>query len=117
MPSLIQFSTLSPIPGFRAWLIQQFRELERGSKSIFTSFNWGEAEHLVKGTEGKPLNQLRQILFDSSWIKDEGKSQLLEAPLMRLCAHYLFLEKRRKFALDSVGKSRYQFVVSELDKG
>lgn len=50
-----------------------------------------------------PLGDLRTILVDSSWMKEETKATLLENPLMRLCAHYLFVEKRRGFALDSVG--------------
>ncbi len=43
-------------------------------------------------------------------MREEAKAKLLENPLMRLCAHYLFVEKRRGFALDSVG--RFIFFVN-----
>ena len=102
IPSIKQFSTLSPIPGFRSWLLHQLRETERGRETILTKFDWREANVLIKSTNGKPYEQLRQILVDSSWMKDDSKSKLLEFPLMRLCAHYLYAEKRRGFAVDSV---------------
>lgn len=104
IPSIKQFSTLSPIPGFRSWLLHQLRETERGRETILTKFDWREAEVLIKSSNEKPYEQLRQILVDSSWMKDDSKSKLLEGPLMRLCAHYLYTEKRRGFAVDSVGK-------------
>ena len=104
MPYLKQYSTLSPIPGFRAWLVQQLRETERGRETILSKFNWGSAQQLIKSTKENPLGELRHLLVDSSWIREEAKAKLLENPLMRLCAHYLFVEKRRGFALDSVGE-------------
>ena len=41
-----------------------------------------------------------------SWLEegDSALCQLLEPVLMRLCARYLYTEKRRGSALDSVGK-------------
>lgn len=102
IPSIQQFSTLSPIPGFRSWLLHQLRETERGRETILTKFNWREADVLIKSSNEKPYEQLRQILVDSSWMKDDSKSQMLQNPLMRLCAHYLYTEKRRGFAVDSV---------------
>jgi malonyl-CoA decarboxylase len=105
IPSLQQHSTLSPIPGFRSWLLQQLRETERGRKTVLTDFNWGTALQLINSTKENPLGMLRSLLVDSSWMREEAKAKLLENPLMRLCAHYLFVEKRRGFALDSVGKS------------
>lgn len=104
IPSLKQHSTLSPIPGFRSWLLQQLRETERGRKTVLTDFNWGTALQLINSTKENPFGLLRSFLVDSSWIREEAKAKLMEKPLMRLCAHYLFVEKRRGFALDSVGK-------------
>jgi len=60
---------------------------------------------LINSTKENPLGLLRSLLVDSSWMREEAKAKLMENPLMRLCAHYLFVEKRRGFALDSVGKS------------
>ena len=43
------------------------------------------------------------MLNTNSWSEDEQLSGFLETPLMRLCAHYLYNEKRRSYALDGVG--------------
>ncbi|KAI9555443.1 hypothetical protein GHT06_017958 [Daphnia sinensis] len=102
IPSLQQHSTLSPIPGFRSWLLQQLRETERGRKTVLADFDWGPAQQLINSTKENPFGQLRNLLVDSSWMREEAKATLLKHPLMRLCAHYLFVEKRRGFALDSV---------------
>ena len=48
--------------------------------------------------------RLRQMLNTNSWTEDEDLSAFLEKPFMRLCAHYLYNEKRRSYALDSVGE-------------
>ena len=105
IPSLRQFSTLSPIPGFRSWLLHQLRETERGKETILSgNDSWGEFQSLfgIKGEQS--WSDLRLLLLDNTWIKDESKVHSLEGPLMRLAAHYLYHEKRRGFALDSVGK-------------
>jgi|SRR5579872_2776753 len=65
------FSTLSPIPGFRAWL-------ER-------------AEELAP--EATP-RAIRDALTKRSWYRDPKTSDALREPLMRLCAHYLLEAKR-----------------------
>jgi malonyl-CoA decarboxylase len=59
LPNLKQFSTLSPIPGFRAWA----------------------AKHL--GDDEKSL------LATAHWWEDAHVSAALQAPLLRLCARYL----------------------------
>ncbi|KAA0198150.1 hypothetical protein HAZT_HAZT000099 [Hyalella azteca] len=47
--------------------------------------------------------RVRQMLATNSWAQDEAFRRALEAPFMRLCAHYLYAEKRRGYALNSVG--------------
>ena len=104
--NLNQFSTLSPIPGFRSWLLQQLTDAERGRDTLLNQCNWCEVKgHFnLKETEGPPFAQLRQLLSDNSWVKEESAVRSLENFLMKLCAHYLYVEKRRSYALDSVGK-------------
>ncbi|XP_047737332.1 malonyl-CoA decarboxylase, mitochondrial isoform X2 [Hyalella azteca] len=46
--------------------------------------------------------RVRQMLATNSWAQDEAFRRALEAPFMRLCAHYLYAEKRRGYALNSV---------------
>jgi malonyl-CoA decarboxylase len=64
-PRLKQFSTLSPIPGFRRWLTQRL-------------------------TDGNASNAalLRQLAHDG-WWNDLQQSETLRANLMQLCATYL----------------------------
>ncbi|KAF2350032.1 Malonyl-CoA decarboxylase N-terminal [Trinorchestia longiramus] len=46
--------------------------------------------------------RVRQMLATNSWAQDEDMRRALEQPFMRLCAHYLYAEKRRGYALNSV---------------
>jgi malonyl-CoA decarboxylase len=71
LPNLKTFATLSPIPGFRAWL-------ER-----------------TLATEPELLDEAqRATLARADWPQDETASTSLEAPLTRLCARYLVRETR-----------------------
>jgi malonyl-CoA decarboxylase len=65
-PNLKTFSTLSPIPGFMAWL------------------------HTHEET-GSPLEV---ALRSRTWSKDPEVVTAVREPLLRLCAHYLIEEKR-----------------------
>nr|CAD7394593.1 unnamed protein product [Timema cristinae] len=47
-------------------------------------------------------SELRKMLHTNSWVGEAGLMSALEGPLMRLCARYLYLEKRRGYTLDSV---------------
>jgi len=104
MSNLNQFSTLSPIPGFRSWLLHQLTDAERGRDTMLNHCNWGEVKSHFKLDEeaAQPFSQLRQLLLDNSWVKEESTTRSLETVLMKLCAHYLYIEKRRSYALDSV---------------
>ena len=73
-PKLRRFATLSPIPGFRAWLEQNAGVLN--------------AEPLVAR------------LKDPDWDKDAE----IKARLTALCARYLLREKNHKEPLDSVAR-------------
>jgi malonyl-CoA decarboxylase len=50
-------------------------------------------------------SELKQLFKTNGWANDSTLVSLLEVPLMRLCAVYLYLEKRRGYALDNVGKT------------
>ena len=62
----------------------------------------------IKGvlpSSGKSVfESLRKALQNNGWVNTEATVQVLRQPLMRLCARYLFLEKRRNYALNPVGK-------------
>ena len=103
LTNLQQFSTLSPIPGFRSWLLHQLVEAERGRETLLNHCNWSDLKDLFQVRE-VPFAQLRQLLANNSWLKEESQVRTLETFLMKLCAYYLYVEKRRGYALDSVGK-------------
>lgn len=47
--------------------------------------------------------ELNQVISQNEWVNNEKLADELENPLMRLCARYLVMTKRRGFAMDSVG--------------
>src|SRR5216684_550588 len=97
LPHVRNYATLSPIPGFRAWLDQRIIE---------------EGGDLLAANEQKALQQLPSelaglglgvLLGRPRWYADEKLALALRGPLLRLCARYLLLEKSAKGrALDPV---------------
>jgi malonyl-CoA decarboxylase len=67
---------------------------------------------LVKPAEADRLKQLTgaadaaaaiaDILARKDWFEDAAAAQAMEAPMLRLCAHYLIKEKRGETAHDRV---------------
>jgi malonyl-CoA decarboxylase len=84
--SLKFYATLSPIPGFRAWLNQ-----ELASTSSIFEFSESERLHLSQ-------------LDDSSLYDDDAKAQQVKPLLMHLCAYYLLNAKRGDEPLDAVAR-------------
>ena len=98
LKGLKTFATLSPIPGFMAWL-----------EGLLD----GDAEDLVSAAEAKALmarsgadsgsSALRGLLKDD-WRDNAETADLLRKPLSRLCARYLLSEKRGGRPLDAVAR-------------
>lgn len=97
------FSTLSPIPGFRSWLIAAINQEIRdpSDKELFTK---EELEEIKKtsGEDQQGLPLMKEILLTNSWCLLPELTAALKQPLMRLCARYLVSEKRRGYALNPV---------------
>ncbi|KAF0135948.1 MAG: malonyl-CoA decarboxylase, partial [Rhodospirillaceae bacterium] len=87
-PGLKTFATLSPIPGFRAWLEKKLKEGEPG---LLTA---GEHRILKTVTGIGAKGGLKALLAREDWSGDEAVAVALKAPLTRLCARYLAVEKR-----------------------
>ena len=89
LPGLQTFSSLSRIPGFRAWLDTRIAEGDAG---------------LLRGTEARALialsgaeigpAALRALLARPKWYAEDDIAAALRAPLMRNCARYLLHAKR-----------------------
>jgi malonyl-CoA decarboxylase len=73
LPNLTQFSTLSPVPGFRAWAAARLSETEK------------------------------TLLDTADWWSDPQTSAALQAPLLKLCARYLTGEGRDPVAKFHLG--------------
>ena len=80
MPGLRTFATLSPIPGFRKWLVRAAREHRLAGEG-----DLGDVE-------------------SSEWVAERRPDDDLEARLLRLCARYLLHEKRGRQPLDPVAR-------------
>ncbi len=91
-PQLKRFITLSPLPGFTAWLKAQRTD------DLLTP---AERRSLPRrgGNEQHPLALMR----NPEWHRNPTLAAALEAPLLRLAARYLLREKRQNGrALDPV---------------
>lgn len=96
-PRVKTFATLSPIPGFRAWLDEQFAQ---GAPGMLTAADRKALGAAVQGIASK--GTLKQLLA-TPWHETPATATALKAPLMRLCARYLAEAKRDNgSALDPV---------------
>jgi len=105
-PKMHQFSTLSPIPGFTKWLLGSLKTAQRDPGNQQLIFR-PEIDSLRPVFERKyPDKEFFGAFLDAlklnSWYSDGELVDLLEAPLMRLCSQYLYLTKRRGYAMDPV---------------
>lgn len=116
-PEITRFSSLSPIPGFRDYLIAELQAFQKSDASgKINNFLTNEEHALLmqhlfsdKHQQQSAGNNniwpiLIRLLKTNSWIRDDELVKLLQKPLMRKCAHYLYNEKRRGFALNAVGE-------------
>ncbi|XP_044048450.1 malonyl-CoA decarboxylase, mitochondrial isoform X2 [Siniperca chuatsi] len=110
-PHMSQFSSLSPIPGFSSWLqglLSQYRKEGRGS-DLLSEQEWKEVEQATDSAPGTPaIEALRKLIGTSEWMQSERLSRVLEPVLMRVCAWYLYGEKRRGYALNPVANFHLQ---------
>jgi len=86
IPSLKQYATLSPIPGFRGWLNEELKTAE-------SAMAFSELERSL-------LSQLD----NGPWHEDVSRAQQLKPLLTYLCAHYLLNAKRGDEPRDPVAR-------------
>jgi hypothetical protein len=132
LPQLKTLVTLSPIPGFRAWLITKLRQaaaavpgadsnagvvqllsvrdvaavLDMQSTCLQAanrSSSSSSSSCAGGDTQAAAAQVLLQLMQDNSWVSLQAQQQeTLRPVLLRLCAAYLLTERRRNFALDPV---------------
>jgi malonyl-CoA decarboxylase len=79
-PRLKTFATLSPIPGFRAWLTRAARDGDRMRADIVARLN------------------------EPDWLEDPVQSEKLKRELLPQCASYLLVAKRGQEPADPVAR-------------
>ena len=100
LPGVVHFCTLSPIPGFRQWLLAA---IKMGEGDLFLPSELDAfRDHFAAADRAHALGAVADSLRTSGWTADAELAGLLERPLMRLCARYLYLEKHRGNAANSV---------------
>jgi malonyl-CoA decarboxylase len=87
LPHLKTYATLSPVPGFRAWLEKRLTEqgddlLTQAERRLLEPLPVPPPERSVKG-----------LLAQPGWAEDEAVSAALKGPLVRLAARYVLNEK------------------------
>jgi malonyl-CoA decarboxylase len=98
LPRLQVFATLSPVPGFRAWLD---RALTEGRALLPAS----DAAKLAAALgHPHPESALATALARDEWASDDPVTEALREPMERLCARYLLQEKSGGHPLDSVAQ-------------
>ena len=95
--NLKTFVTLSPIPGFCAWMQKQLAE--RGTDLLLKTERKG-----LESVLDEPVEQAFPLMCkdQSLWYRNQKREKAIRAPLMRLCAVYLSEAKNGTNALDPV---------------
>ncbi len=82
LPSIVRFATLSPIPGYCAWLVGL----------------------LADPPDDGLGDDARALASSPDWLTDDDTRQRLQPELVRLCAHYLAREADGAGPLDPVAR-------------
>ena len=90
--NLRAFATLSPVPGFRAWLREKLQADEPGllSEEEAASLSTAAPAELPAAESG--AQALLAILDQRGWYRDPVMRRAAEPVLLRLCARYILLE-------------------------
>ena len=103
LPNLKTYATLSPIPGFKAWLDARLAVGRIGGTTpLLTGPETEQLGTLFDDSTLDHAQALAKLFEDEHWWQDEARAAVLEPILMRLCALYLLREKSGRRTLDRV---------------
>jgi malonyl-CoA decarboxylase len=100
LPKLKTFATLSPVPGFRAWLTATLAKDESVPVDLWDRGLDAALIEVAGSANGR--DALRNLLARSDWHQDEAATAAIRPVVEPLAAHYLLEEKRGQRALDPV---------------
>ncbi|KAK7108427.1 hypothetical protein V1264_016169 [Littorina saxatilis] len=109
-PHLSQFSSLSPIPGFRDWLVRQINsQLQRSDigeedsgKPLLSQSEIQSLKNVRQSQNASALETFKRFVQSNQWLARQDTVEAVKGALLRLCARYLYLEKRRGLAFNPV---------------
>ena len=100
LPNLKTFSTLSPLPGFRRWLIAYFEAAMGGTTRGSTEQALIEAARLLNVPA-----EAEAVFNTPQWWQNQQVAATLKDPLLSLCARYLHEPRAKDQApLDPVAR-------------
>ena len=99
LPNIKLLATLSPIPGFRAWLREQPAEV---LQAPMTDDEQGGIKAL--GGSDELVEALASILEQPDWHEDPVTETALRGPLSRLCARYCLTTRESGEPIDPVAR-------------
>ncbi len=99
MPWIKTYATLSPVPGFRAWLADL-------DASFYEDAVTSDEMERLKAKTGADVAKTAIFLCfqDQNWYEDKELSELLRGPLSRLCVAYFHEKDHKGRALDPVAR-------------
>jgi len=71
---------------------------------LLTTYELASMSAVFNVPEMVLFSVLRDVLSSEEWIDQPQVVSTLQEPLLRLCARYLYVEKKRGYALNPVGK-------------
>jgi len=80
---------------------------ESPDQLLLTESELTEMSALFQSSEHRVFTIVRDLLIQETWIERPHLAAVLMYPLMRLCARYLYHEKKRGYAVNAVGKLRF----------
>lgn len=108
-PRMHQFASLSPIPGFRDWLVDELnlhihlRDIgEDPDQSLLSSQEIVDLSDVLGSSESAIFTVLRDVLQSSTWVERPRWFTSLKGLLLRQCARYLYVAKKRGYVLNPV---------------
>lgn len=100
LPNVKTFATLSPMPGFKAWLVDKL-ESDSGRELLSEEDERKLADHAHRRGSAPGLAAL---LAQPGWYEDEKLVEDVEEPLLEAAARYLLARRADGRPIDSVAR-------------
>jgi len=84
---------------------------EHQEQRLLTDTEIADISGVFGSFESTVFELLREVLRTDAWVDQPHLTQILSGPLMRLCARYLYVEKKRGYAVNPVGGCSSHVVV------